>query len=145
MVGLTDEEALALTVWGEARSEVIEGKIGVAMVIRNRVQQHYRGASSYVEVCLAHVQFSAWTDEWAQMSAEQEMLTGDPTLAHHPDPVIHLCVEIARATMAGTLADNTGSAPGGATHYFADAIPTPAWARGVPCVRLGTQFFLRVA
>lgn len=139
---MTDVEALALTIWGEARGEVIESKVGVAMVMRNRVLNHYRGAKTFVEVCTAKAQFSAWTEEAAQMQAEQELLTGDPTLARHSDPTLRLCLEIAKATIAGLLTDNTQ----GANHYYATSIKEPYWATGAfALVTLGHHKFYNVA
>lgn len=140
---MTDRDALSLTIWGEARGEPIEGKVGVAMVMRNRVLAHYRGALTFEAVCTAHAQFSAWIDEATEMQAEAELLTGDPTLAHHPDPVLRLCCEIAAATIAGTLADNTRNA----NHYLTAALyqrATPVWAKGTPVLTLGSQVFLNV-
>lgn len=140
---MTDVEALTLTIWGEARGEPIQGKVGVAMVMRNRVLSHYRGALTFVAVCTAHAQFSAWTDEAAQMQAEQELLTGDPTLARHPDPVLRLCLEIAKATIAGELADNTRNS----NHYVTSNLyknARPNWANGVPALTLGNHVFFNV-
>lgn len=141
---MTAQDALTLTIWGESRGEPIDGKVGVAMVMRNRLGTKYRGALTYVDVCTAHAQFSAWTDEVTQMQAEAELLTGDPTLAHHPDPTLRLCWEIARATIAGTLSDNTR----GSNHYLTTELyqsATPVWARGVAVLTLGNQVFLNVA
>lgn len=142
---MTDVEALTLTIWGESRGEPIEGKIGVAMVMRNRFKTAYRGAKSYVDVCTAHAQFSAWTEETMQMQAEQEVLNGDPTLANHPDPTLHLCYEIAKATISGSLADPTN----GANHYMTMELyrrATPTWAQGQrPICQLGAQVFFNVA
>lgn len=139
---MTDIDALTLTIWGEARGEPIEGKIGVAMVMRNRVLKKYRGAMTFVAVCTAHAQFSAWTDEAAQMQAENEILTGDPTLAQHPDPALRLCREIAKATMSGLICDNTH----GANHYYALTIPQPNWTTGASALAtLGNQRFYNVA
>lgn len=139
---MTDQDALCLTVWGEARGEPIEGKIAVAAVMRNRLVAGYRGAKSYVDVCTAHAQFSAWTDEAAQMQAEQDVLSGDPSLEHHADPVLRLCWEIARATIAGLLPDPTH----GSNHYYAVSIPAPFWASGVsPLASLGAHRFFNVA
>ena len=132
---MTDEEALSLTIWGEARGEPIEGKLGVAAVMRNRVLEHYRGAGTFAEVCMAHAQFSAWTDEASQMNAEED------AYEHHPDPALQLCIEIARATIAGVLPDLTG----GANHYYAETIPPPAWSVGIPAIKLGRQYFLKAA
>jgi len=139
---MTDQDALTLTIWGEARGEPIEGKIGVANVMRNRLLAHYRGATSYVEVCTARAQFSAWTDEAQTMQAEMELLTGDPQLKSHPDPVLRLCWEIARATINGLLGDNTR----GATHYYATSIKTPIWAQNQSLLAtLGAHRFYQVA
>ena len=134
---MTDLEALTLTLWGEARGEPIEGKLGVAAVMRNRLLAHYRGAQTYVDVCMAHAQFSAWRDEASQMNTEQA------AYERHPDPVLLLCEEIARATIAGVLPDPTH----GANHYWAETIPPPEWAVDVepPPVKLGHQFFLYTA
>ena len=140
---MTEQDALTLTIWGEARGEPIEGKIGVAMVMRNRLLEKYRGATNYVDVCMARAQFSAWTDEAAAMQSEAELLTGDPTLKHHPDPSLRLCWEIARATIAGLLADNTH----GSNHYFAISMTAPPpWAGNQHArAELGGHRFYNVA
>jgi cell wall hydrolase len=130
---MTNREALALTIWGEARGEPIEGKVGVAMVMRNRLRAAYRGATSYVAVCTAHAQFSAWTQEAAKIATEAALLSEGRC-----DLVLKLCLEVADATIAGKLADNTG----GANHYYATTIEAPDWAAGLPTVQLGNQVFL---
>jgi N-acetylmuramoyl-L-alanine amidase len=136
---VNDLTAMALTLYGEARGEPIEGKIAVAMVIRNRVLAHYRGATSYAEVCLAKDQFSCWIEEAALLRDAALALSGDA----HLIPTLALCREIAAATIAGTLADNTK----GATAYYAPAAmkpvdAVPEWAVGVPTTQLGSQLFL---
>lgn len=134
---MTDLDALALTIWGEARGEPIEGKIGVAMVMRNRLLQKYRGASSYVDVVTAKAQFSCWTEESSAMGSALESL-----LAGHPTTILALCVEIARATINGYLSDNTH----GANHYYANTIQEPVWAKGSPTLAsLGHHRFYNVA
>jgi N-acetylmuramoyl-L-alanine amidase len=139
---MTDQDALTLTIWGEARGEPIEGKLGVASVMRNRLLAKYRGAQTYVAVCTARAQFSAWTDEATAMQSEAELLTGDPTLKNHPDPVLRLCWEIARATIAGLLPDATN----GANHYYAVSIQPPAWCAGQQTLAaLGQHRFFKVA
>lgn len=140
---MTEQDALCLTIWGEARGEPIEGMIGVAMVIRNRLLTQYRGAKTYVDVCTAKRQFSAWAEEAQQMQAEAEILTGDPDLKHHPDPILRLCWEIARATIAGLLADNTH----GSNHYFAISMSAPPPWAGNQFARaeLGRHRFFNVA
>jgi N-acetylmuramoyl-L-alanine amidase len=136
---MTDLQALILTLLGEARGEPIEGKIAVAMVIRNRVLSKYGGAQTYADVCLAKAQFSAWTEEAAQMHQADIELSGG-----HADPTLAICEEIARATITGTLADNTG----GANHYLTTALlksTPPNWAKGVTGREIGAQTFMRLA
>lgn len=136
---MTDLEALTLTIWGESRGEPIEGKIAVAMVIRNRVLTLYRGAKTYLDVCTARAQFSAWTQEVDQIHAAEIELEG-----RHLDPTLKLCEEIATATIKGLLADNTG----GANHYLTTALlmqKPPAWAQGVTGRQFGSQTFMRLA
>ena len=74
---MTDLEALTLTLYGEARGEPIEGLIGVAMVIRNRVRDKYRGAVNYEEVCLAPAQFSCWIEEKETLAHVAETLSNE--------------------------------------------------------------------
>jgi hypothetical protein len=57
---LPDEAILALTLYGEARGEPIEGIIAVGCVIRNRVNDtKKRWPNTYRGVCLQPWQFSA--------------------------------------------------------------------------------------
>lgn len=140
---MTDLDVLTLTLYGEARGEPIEGLIGVAMVIRNRVLAKWRGALTYEAVCLAPKQFSCWEEEAALLAAATR------TRAQYGAEALEgmaLCEEVAQATIAGTLADNTGP---GATHYLTAGLyhsdACPAWARGIkPLVTLGHQVFLSV-
>ena len=147
---LSDQDILALTLFGEARGEPIEGQIAVGQVIRNRVRidigndgrpdwwgEGYRG------VCLAPKQFSCWND-------------GDPTQNS----------VLSRAKVLRGQADNTGGgadrmmaqllwiADGitrsyvdddlrGATHYHADSL-LPKWAKSMIVVaRKGHHIFYR--
>ena len=137
---MTDLEALTLTIWGEARGEPIEGQIGVAMVMRNRLLEHYCGAQSYVEVCTAHDQFSAWAQEREQMQTASQALVW--TASQVWQPALRLAHQIAQATLDGKLADNTG----GANHYYASSIPAPQWALDQPVLAvLGAHRFYKVA
>jgi len=139
---LSDEQVLALTLFGEARGEPMEGMLAVAAVIRNRVKadlghdgkadwwgEGYRG------VCLKDKQFSCWND-------------GDPTqlavLEHaatiaSPGPKMHLLLWIAQGTVHGYLSDTLF----GATHYHATRI-TPSWiATMIPVAQRGQHIFYR--
>ena len=131
---MTDLEALTLTLWGEARGEPIEGKLAVAAVIRNRV---LRGApvATYVSICTAKAQFSAWTEEVAQMKqAAADFESG------HLSASLELCEEIARATIAGLLLDPTDGDLNYITRDLYDHT-TPVWAKGKPIKQFGNQVF----
>ncbi len=141
---MTDLEALILTLYGEARGEPIESLIGVANVIRRRVLDHYRGDLTFAAVCLHPAQFSCWIDAKDLLDkALAKLQTG--TLGMMP-PDLARCKEVAKATLAGTLADNTFTA----NHYLAkelyDSPSCPGWAKGLtPTRTLGNHVFLSLA
>jgi len=141
---MTDLAALALTILYEAGNEPIESKIGVAMVVRNRVltdihndQKPDWWGEGYVGVCHARRQFSCWDDHAHAMAQDAARIrdTHDTRLL---DPPLQLCLEIARATITSKLADNTFNS----RHYYAARIPVPSWAVGkIPVIQLGQHLF----
>ncbi len=127
-------QILARTLYGEARGEGRRGLEAVAAVILNRVARAaarggYWWGTTVAEVCQKPWQFSCWN-------------RGDPNRRRiervtDADPAFRLCLEVARAALAGALADPTG----GACHYHAAAI-RPGWARGrTPSARIGRHLF----
>jgi spore germination cell wall hydrolase CwlJ-like protein len=56
---LTEEQIKTLTVWGEARGEIFEGKMAVDGVIINRA---IKGRESIHDICLAKNQFSCFLE-----------------------------------------------------------------------------------
>ncbi len=139
---MTDLDALTLTLYGEARGEPLEGLIGVAMVIRRRVLDKYRGDLTYAAVCRHPQQFSCWMDQQDVLSTAERLLQQGRDL-----PVaLQRCRDVARATIAGTLADNTFTANHYLTHELWDSPSCPAWAKGISPLRtLGNHVFLSVA
>jgi N-acetylmuramoyl-L-alanine amidase len=113
-----DRDAIALTIYGEARGESPVGRIAVACVIRNRLRDG-RWGSTYKDVCLAPKQFSCWN-------------AGDPNravlLSALGQPVLHpiLCECYMLADIL--LNEDTIRRLGNATHYYARSIEPPAWA-----------------
>jgi len=139
---MTDRDALTLTLYGEARGEPLEGLIGVAMVIRRRVLDHYWGDTTYAEVCLHPQQFSCWLDSQEILAVAEGFLRQGVTLP----PALQRCRDVATATIAGTLADNTFNANHYLTHELWDSKGCPSWAKGVAPLRtLGNHVFLSVA
>lgn len=141
---LSDQDVVALTLYGEARGEPIEGLLAVGCVIRNRVTvdlghdgrpdwwgEGYRG------VCLQPKQFSCWNDgdptQAAVVTAAQAIMHGTP------DPWLAQCLWAAEGVTRDWLRDLTS----GATHYHTDAV-SPAWAKSmILTVRKGHHLFYR--
>jgi N-acetylmuramoyl-L-alanine amidase len=132
-------DVLSRTLWGEARGEGAAGMEAVACVILNRVRVAERKAGKYwwgndiISVCQKPYQFSCWN-------------RSDPNyrrLLNVDDSDIHFNTarRIARRAVAGTMEDFTG----GATHYYADYIAAPTWARGeTPTFKLGRHIFFKL-
>lgn len=112
----TDVRILALTVYGEARGETLEGKVAVAWVVRNRATDP-RWSDKVAEVCRQRKQFSCWNkgdpNTWP-------MLRADLT-----DRVYQDCYAVAAAVLAGVMRDRTL----GSTHYHALSVK-PSWTAG---------------
>lgn len=144
---LSDAEALALTIFGEARGEPIEGKVFVGSVVRNRVSNPRRFGSTYRAVCHAHAQFSCWWAFGGETNFQRVMEMARALVAHQPLPLatqrdVELwaeCQFVAEGIIGGQLRDNAR----GADHYLTAALfrsRPPAWAKGrTPDVRVGSH------
>jgi spore germination cell wall hydrolase CwlJ-like protein len=131
---LDDLEVMALTVWGEARGEGVEGQAAVAWVIRNRARWPRRSwwGGDIRSVCLKRWQFSAWN---AQDPNREKMLDLCPD-----DPALAAVREICRKVLAGAIPDPTR----GCTHYCTHA-SRPAWKRGRdPKTTVGRHAFYQI-
>lgn len=120
-----ERSALALTLWGEARSEPIEGKVAVASVIRNRLELG-RWGHLYEAVCHAPKQFSCWnsgTDaNYLALVALTVRVDAGELIE---DMAYRECHWIAEGCLSGAMQDRVH----GASHYHVAAMhPRPAWA-----------------
>lgn len=125
---------LAMCIWGEARGEGTAAKLGVACVVRNRVNLRRYG-SGYSGVILKPYQFSCFLENDPNRAKLLE-----PT-KHETPAVWQECLGIADAVMRGAL-DMTQ----GATHYFDDSMirNPPSWAAKMrPTVKFGRLNFYR--
>lgn len=134
---LSEREIVALTIYGEARGEPVEGQIAVGCVIRNRVRDK-RWPDDFRGVCLQPSQFSCWNE-------------GDPTQAAvlraarkaqigQHDPVMRQCLWVA----LGVCDDSVQDTVRGANHYFADSIAPPSWSeRMILVAKRGHHTFFR--
>lgn len=107
-------DALARTIWGEARGEGQTGMEAVASVIMNRVRSA-RFPNTVQGVVYQPYQFSMWNAGDPNGAQARAVTSADPNFA--------LALQIAQAAYEGRLADPTG----GALHYAISTL-TPAWA-----------------
>ena len=118
---LPELDVLALTLWGEARGESLDGKAAVAWVILNRSRVRDQ---SITDVCLAKLQFSCW---WrvggaSNYAALDRLATG---ISHRTDALLDECRWVAEGVLKNVVLDRTH----GADHYFAASmVPRPKWA-----------------
>jgi|SRR5579863_7775013 len=138
--GLSDMEILALTIYGEARGEPVEGQIGVGSVIRNRV---VASKQSYKQECLEPKQFSCWNDEdpnYPILTGLADKMVGAGGLV--PEPILKQCMYIAVGIINGAILDNTNGSKNYMTNdlYHANIVH---WARDMKVAAVyGKQTFL---
>ncbi len=123
--------SLALCMWREARGEGHDGMRAVGHVIRNRVVAD-KIPDDWDQVIFRKWQFSSMT------------ATGDSQLTawpKHGDPEFDDALDISEHVYRGDDFDLTQ----GATHYFADTIPMPQWAKNMTeTVKLGHHTFYKL-
>jgi N-acetylmuramoyl-L-alanine amidase len=127
---LPEPELLALTAFLEARSEPVQGIVGVMWSIRNRVARQHCGRS-IPEVCLWPWQYSSWNDRDPNqplgVELARHLLAGASLVAVPDGIVLSTCLFLAdRVLRDPPVPDPTR----GATHYLNPrAVPRlPAWA-----------------
>jgi N-acetylmuramoyl-L-alanine amidase len=131
-------DALARTVWGEARGEGSSGMQAVAFVILNRVSHAqkmggYWWGNTILEVCHKPFQFSCWNKEDPNY---RKLLSVDEKEDIYFATARRVC---ARAKL-GFLKDPTC----GATHYHTRGI-SPKWAKDKkPCALIGKHIFYKL-
>lgn len=138
---LTDEDALALTLWGEARGEPLNGQAAVGTVVRNRVKDP-RWPDTYKGVCLQPKQFSCWNPGHDPNSQAVRVIAESLLANEPPDPVFRQCQWVA----TGIIYDYVLDPIHGATQYLTESVyrlATPTWARGMrETARIGAHVFL---
>lgn len=130
---LSDVQVLACTLYGEARSEVPDGILAVACVVRNRVKYDISGdnkpdwwGEGYRGVCLEKRQFSCWLPEGgAGNHAKLAKLVADLKAGPVSDPRYKECAWIATGVVNDWVRDITF----GADHYHTAQVK-PKWAEG---------------
>lgn len=125
-------EVLAKTIYGEARSEPLEGQHAIGYVVLNRVATQSWYGHDVISVCLKNWQFSVWN----RGTPSRRMLDGMSAA----DPRMQPQMQAARDVLTGTATN----AIGGATHYYADYIRAPSWTEGATRVtKIGHHIFFK--
>jgi N-acetylmuramoyl-L-alanine amidase len=123
-------EVAARTIYGEARGEGEAGMRAVAHVLVNRLKLGKWG-NNLALVCLAPYQFSSWNFTDPNRKLMLALADNDTLLV------------AIRSYLADALAGDPDPT-NGATFYFANSIPAPAWAAGATqTVQIGHQLFYR--
>lgn len=150
---LTDEQALALTLWAEARGEGEKGLAAVACVIRNRAKQPGWWGRTIREVCLLPSQFSCWNygqdpNHRKLVRMAERVLAGEDI----PDKRFQEILVLA----AGVVADLVDDCVKGSDHYYSPEamVPPgriPKWAIDrrtqrpiIPTTIIGKQRFFKL-
>lgn len=127
MANLTSQEALELTLVGEARGEPIESIVAIGSVIRNRLHNNPTKYKSYRDVCLEPFQFSCWNIDDPNKSLLDELIQKMLDGQSIDDPYIRQCLFIGKGIADWSLLDNTR----GSLHYMTTKLlveKPPSWA-----------------
>ena len=128
---LDDIDLLTALVMGEAESEPLLGKIAVACVVRNRVNDK-RWADDWKSVMLQPYQFSCFLPEYFR----PEII-----IQNRHSPVWRE----ANFAAFGVYNRYIRAEALGANHYHADYIETPSWAKGHnPVLVVGKHRFYKL-
>lgn len=142
MSPLLPEHVVALTLFGEARGEPLEGQLAVASVLRNRLADG-RWGHTFKDVCWARLQFSCWNDTdpnrplLDRLAYQLSTPATAATLAG--DAALQRCLWIASGVIGGHFPSTVRNA----THYYATSLrDTPRWAKAGTLVgRVGNHLF----
>lgn len=138
---VTEPQRVAATLWGEARSEPIQGIVAVAHVIRNRVQKPGWWGKDFSSVCLSPNQFSCWTRAGGDKNYERllSLMRQFADGKAIEEAGARECIGVAHLIIGNYLRDNTKSS----CHYHtATLTPRPKWAKGhAPVIQVGRHVF----
>jgi len=130
-----DDILLAMLVFGEARGESREAKIGVAHVAKNRADNPRWWGKTLKTVILKPYQFSCFLPN--DPNAGKLLLP----LKYESAETWDECFEVATGVMAGEIPDNTQTSDS----YFDDSIRPPRWAEERhKTVKIGRLNFYRI-
>ncbi len=121
---------MALTIWGESRSEGLEGMVAVGNVIANRALQKKFG-NGIIGVAKKRKQFSCWNSDDPNLKLMRKLSADDPQW--------ETAYDVASKILNRKISDNTN----GATFYHTNAI-SPYWVDSMKKVsEIGDHIFYR--
>ena len=129
---MTQQEIMALTLYGEVGNDGLPVQEALASLIMNRVKYahtHHQiwWGTTPEQVCLCPFQFACWQRQEDWLSAAQKT------------PLYQSCLRISARAIGGVLRDNTH----GATLYH-DKDEDAAWALSlVPVAQVGRLLFYK--
>ena len=139
------QKLLAITAYGEAATEGIEGLSGVLNVIGNRTKYPDQFSDQsilvttgniYHAVILKPYQFSVFNNT-NPGRARMERFAQNFDLAYRNEEVLRTAYDLAGKLLSGLLPDNTH----GATFYHATSV-LPSWASEIPVIgQIGNHIF----
>lgn len=134
---------IALTIYGEARSQSILGQAAVGAVIRNRVNKKNFG-SDYRKVCLKPKQFSCWNEG----DPNRELLLAIANKLHssgsYDDKIFNQCMHVARGIYFDIIIDPTKKANHYLTKALYDTLPKTHWSKNMRVtIQIEDHIFLR--
>ena len=143
LLALSHIEIMALTLWAEARSESMDGRIAVACIISNRAKHPGWWGTNIRGVCLKRWQFSCWIPQGGAANHEalvamaRRVVRGEDRRL----PVAYReCLWIVRAILNGDIGDKIR----GCNHYYVKGSRKPKWAIGkTPKLTLGQHLFFK--
>lgn len=138
---MTEPQIVTLVLFGEARSEPIEGIVAVGCVLRNRAHADGRYGKTYAEVATKRLQFSCLSplggkSNYKRVIKAAQLLAGGQPVT---DVKVRECAWVAH----GVIGDYARDVTNGSTHYHvATMTPRPAWAQDhVPTKQIGSHVF----
>jgi N-acetylmuramoyl-L-alanine amidase len=127
---ITDDALAIVTVFQEAEGEPYQGKLAVAHVIRNRMEEKFFSDGTVPSTVLRDRQFSGWN-------------------GNSPSRVRSVCIDDSSQAVKDCIGAWADSAEGddptaGAVSYYNPALVTPPWAADfVQTVVIGHHRFMR--
>lgn len=149
---LQEWQHVALVLYGEARSEPIEGVVAVANVIRNRALKPGWWGKGFSGVVLKPYQFSCLNPIGGERNYDRlktlalKLAANEPIQDKkgEPDQKWLTCAWVARGVIGGFLPENTGNS---AHYHTVNLQPRPEWAqKRIPTKQVaGHVFYADVA